>query len=249
MKYSKYFPNNQEYASKVYKDFSIKKRRKKQKRSKSADAKFEHSPTILDPTDLKVTILEPIDIPPEANHEETSRNWTYKKRKKHPEASTCATQTEAVDTIQTYTQTDNKSVHEMAIQTLDEEVTDSPKINFVDTSQIPTFEFVDTQQSSTEDTQKSTTPPPEQIWIEMKNCGEPRIVVSVIGAYNERMPSYAWADHSLFIKALNHVARYAGSKIILPTTHNNYKCSLNLGISMHNTQFISKRTLAYSFID
>lgn len=211
MNYSKYFPNNQEYASKVYKDFSIKKRRKKQKRSKSADAKFEHSPTILYPTDLKVTILEPIDIPPEGNPEETSSYWTYKKRRKHPEASTCATQTEAVDTIQTYTQTDNKSVHEMAIQTLDEEVTDSPKINLVDTSQIPTFEFVDTQQSSTEDTQKSTTPSPEQNWNEMKKDGDPRIVVSVIGAYNERMPSYAWDDHSLFIKALNHVARYAGS--------------------------------------
>lgn len=61
-------------------------------------------------------------------------------------------------------------------------------------------------------------PPPKesdkdakQKWEDIEKCGKPRVVISVIGAYNERIPSYKWKQQMLIRKALNHVARYAGS--------------------------------------
>ncbi|XP_052059492.1 transient receptor potential cation channel subfamily M member 2-like [Mytilus californianus] len=60
-------------------------------------------------------------------------------------------------------------------------------------------------------------PPPQasdkdakQKWEDIEKCGKPRIVISVIGAYNERIPSYKWKHQMLLRKSLNHVARYAG---------------------------------------
>ncbi|CAC5385423.1 unnamed protein product [Mytilus coruscus] len=129
--------------------------------------------------------LEHIDIPPKGNSKEP-----------YPIATTSASQTD--DAIQTY----NKIVHEIATQTEDEEVPDSPKRVVEEPQQISTFE-------------PSTIPPPEQIWDDLTNCGEPRIVVSVIGAYNECTPTYEWADHLLLKNAITHVARYAGIKSIL----------------------------------
>ncbi|CAC5377166.1 unnamed protein product [Mytilus coruscus] len=126
----------------------------------------------------------------------------------HPIATTSASQTDGSDTIQTYTQTDDKIVHEIAIQTEDEEVTKS----VVEEPQ-PKFELMKPQQSSTgdgRDGQTSTIPPPEEIWDELTNFGEPRIVVSVIGAYNECTPTYEWADHSFLRNAISHVAKYSG---------------------------------------
>lgn len=49
----------------------------------------------------------------------------------HPIAITSASQTDGCDAIQTYTQTDDKILHEMATQTEDEEVPDSPKVNVI----------------------------------------------------------------------------------------------------------------------
>lgn len=60
--------------------------------------------------------------------------------------------------------------------------------------------------------QPSTNLSSEQ-WECLKKFGEPRIVVSVIGAYNERITTYEWADDVLLKKALKHVARYTGSKM------------------------------------
>lgn len=61
-------------------------------------------------------------------------------------------------------------------------------------------------------------PPPKesdkdakQKWEDIEKCGKPRVVISVIGAYNERIPSYKWKQQMLIRKSLNHVARYAGS--------------------------------------
>ncbi|CAC5398182.1 unnamed protein product [Mytilus coruscus] len=147
MKYSKYFPNHQEYASKVYRDIPNKL--------------------------LCIENQEHVDIPPKDNPEET-----------HPEAITSASQTEGPVITQTYTQTDDKIRHEMATQTDDEKITDS---------------------------QKPSTNPSSVQWECLKKFGEPRIVVSVIGAYNERMPTYEWADDLLLKKALRHIARYAGN--------------------------------------
>lgn len=50
------------------------------------------------------------------------------------------------------------------------------------------------------------------IWTSMKKFGEPRVVVSLIGAYNELTPNYEWAINSLLKEALN-VARLTGGKI------------------------------------
>lgn len=49
----------------------------------------------------------------------------------HPIATTSASQTDGCDDIQTYIQTDDKILHEMATQTEDEEVPDSPKVNVI----------------------------------------------------------------------------------------------------------------------
>ncbi|CAC5385414.1 unnamed protein product [Mytilus coruscus] len=146
MKYSKYFPNHQEYASKVYRDILNKV--------------------------LRIENQDHVDIPPKDNPEET-----------HPEAITSASQSEGPILIQTYTQTNDKIRHELATQTDDEKVTDC---------------------------QKPSTNPSSEQWECLKTFGVPRIVVSVIGAYNEHMPTYEWADDLVLKKALKHVARYAG---------------------------------------
>lgn len=52
-----------------------------------------------------------------------------------------------------------------------------------------------------------------EIWNKMTTFGEPRVVVSVIGAYNEQTSTYEWADISLLKEALNDVAKFAGSKL------------------------------------
>lgn len=57
------------------------------------------------------------------------------------------------------------------------------------------------------------------IWNRMKTYGEPRIVVSMIGAYNELTQNYEPANNSLLKEALNHVARLTGSKIIYQCIH------------------------------
>lgn len=48
----------------------------------------------------------------------------------------------------------------------------------------------------------------------MKHFGEPRVVVSVVGVYNERTPTYEMANNLVLKKACNHVARFAGSKLL-----------------------------------
>ncbi|VDI37807.1 Hypothetical predicted protein, partial [Mytilus galloprovincialis] len=48
------------------------------------------------------------------------------------------------------------------------------------------------------------------IWKSMKHFGEPRVVVSVVGVYNERTPTYEMANNLVLKKACNHVARFAG---------------------------------------
>ncbi|CAG2258176.1 unnamed protein product [Mytilus edulis] len=119
----------------------------------------------------------------------------------HPITITSASQTDGCDAIQTYTQTDDKILHEMATQTEDEEVPDSPK------------RVEPAQQSSkgvVQDEQPSQIPTPEENWDDLRNFGEPRIVVSVIGAYNECTQTYEWADHLLLKNAIAHVARYSG---------------------------------------
>ncbi|XP_071121139.1 transient receptor potential cation channel subfamily M member-like 2 isoform X2 [Mytilus edulis] len=195
MKYSKYFPNHQEYASKVYKDIPIKRGRKKQKRSKSVDAKREHSPKN---TLLSIENQEHVDIPPKVNSEET-----------HPEAITFASQTDGPIIMQACTQTVDQISHDMATQTDDEKVTDIQKKVLAETPQAPRLELMHPQQSSARDEQPSTNLSSEQ-WECLKKFGEPRIVVSVIGAYNERITTYEWADDVLLKKALKHVARYTG---------------------------------------
>lgn len=50
------------------------------------------------------------------------------------------------------------------------------------------------------------------IWIKMTTFGEPRVVISVIGTYNEQTSTYEWADNLLLKEALNDVARFSGSK-------------------------------------
>ncbi|XP_071123294.1 transient receptor potential cation channel subfamily M member-like 2 [Mytilus edulis] len=49
-----------------------------------------------------------------------------------------------------------------------------------------------------------------QTWENIRKTGEPRIVISLIGAYNEFIPTYKWKHQLLLKKALTHVARYAG---------------------------------------
>lgn len=68
----------------------------------------------------------------------------------------------------------------------------------------------------------SPPPPPKasdkdakQKWEDIEKCGKPRVVISVIDAYNERIPSYKWKHQMLLRKALNHVARYAGSMFFI----------------------------------
>ncbi|VDI42709.1 Hypothetical predicted protein [Mytilus galloprovincialis] len=132
----------------------------------------------------------------------------------HPIAITSASQTDGCDAIQTYTQTDDKILHEMATQTEDEEVPDSPKRVVEEPQQVPTFERVEPVQQSSkgvaQDEQPSKIPTPEDNWDDLRNFGEPRIVVSVIGAYNECTQTYEWADHLLLKNAIAHVARYSG---------------------------------------
>ncbi|VDI39672.1 Hypothetical predicted protein, partial [Mytilus galloprovincialis] len=172
MKYSKYFPNHQEYASKVYKDIPNKL--------------------------LCIENQEHVDIPPKVNSEETP-----------PEAITFASQTDGPIIMQACTQTVDQIRHDMATQTDDEKVTDIQKKVLAETPQAPRLELMHPQQSSARDEQPSTNPSSEQ-WECLKKFGEPRIVVSVIGAYNERITTYEWADDVLLKKALKHVARYTG---------------------------------------
>ncbi|CAC5410043.1 unnamed protein product [Mytilus coruscus] len=140
LKFSKYFPNHLEYASRVYKD-NLKNRGRK-KRPTPVDSIQEHSSTILDPTDLEVT---------------------------HPEVKISATETEAVDIIQTFTQTDDKSVQEIVTQTEKEIVPHNQK----QTPNPPPKE------SNIDNPDFHIDPP--KIWNDLRRFGEPRIVVSVIG--------------------------------------------------------------------
>ncbi|XP_063399712.1 uncharacterized protein LOC134684355 [Mytilus trossulus] len=49
-----------------------------------------------------------------------------------------------------------------------------------------------------------------EIWNNIRKLGEPRILISLIGAYNELIPTYKWKHKMLLKEALSHVARYAG---------------------------------------
>ncbi|CAC5363831.1 TRPM5 [Mytilus coruscus] len=49
-----------------------------------------------------------------------------------------------------------------------------------------------------------------EIWKNISKLGEPRIIISLIGAYNELIPTYKWKHQLLLKEALTHVARYAG---------------------------------------
>ncbi|XP_052059513.1 uncharacterized protein LOC127700085 [Mytilus californianus] len=192
LKYSRYFPNHLEYASQVPRDWPEKRRQKK--------------PKIIKNYVLCLENLEHIDIPPKSK----SKEPTYRKRKKHPIATTSASQTDGCDAIQTYTQTDDKILHEMATQTEDEDVPDSPKRVVEELQQIPTFELMEHAQQSSAGVIQDGQPSPKDIWGNLKTFGEPRIVVSVIGAYNECTQTYEWADHLLLKNAIAHVARYSG---------------------------------------
>ncbi|XP_063400113.1 transient receptor potential cation channel subfamily M member 2-like [Mytilus trossulus] len=200
LKYSRYFPNHLEYASHVPRDWPEIRRLKKPK-ILIVDSKPNYV--------LCVENLEHIDIPPKSK----SKEPTDRKRKKHPIATTSASQTDGCDAIQTYTQTDDKIIHEIATQTEDEEVPDSPKRVVEEPQHVPTFERVEYAQQSSgvaQDKQPSQIPTPEKNWEDLRNFGEPRIVVSVIGAYNECTQTYEWADHMLLKNAIAHVARYSG---------------------------------------
>ncbi|VDI05529.1 Hypothetical predicted protein [Mytilus galloprovincialis] len=48
------------------------------------------------------------------------------------------------------------------------------------------------------------------IWNDIKELAEPRIVISIVGAYNELISSYEWKHQLLLQDALTHVTRYAG---------------------------------------
>ncbi|CAC5397749.1 unnamed protein product [Mytilus coruscus] len=49
-----------------------------------------------------------------------------------------------------------------------------------------------------------------ETWDKIRKLGEPRIMISLIGAYNELIPTYKWKHKMLLKEALTHVARYAG---------------------------------------
>ncbi|XP_071123291.1 transient receptor potential cation channel subfamily M member-like 2 [Mytilus edulis] len=196
LKYSRYFPNHLEYASQVPRDWPEKRRQKKPK-----IIIVDSKPNYV----LCLENLEHIDIPP-----------ISKSKEPHPIATTSASQTDGYDAIQTYTQTDEIILHEIATQTEDEDVPDSQKAHRVveEPEQVPTFERVEPVQQSSkgvaQDEQPSQIPTPEENWDDLRNFGEPRIVVSVIGAYNECTQTYEWADHLLLKNAIAHVARYSG---------------------------------------
>ncbi|CAC5411680.1 unnamed protein product [Mytilus coruscus] len=185
LRYTKYFPNNSEYASKVYPD--------KKKRTKHREAETQTDGDVVISKcadDIIVDVKPPI--------------------------ATCS-QTEQVEVLQTYTQTDDTAIIEIAIQTEEMDIQDSSK----DTTRFRGEKKKRRKERST--TQTSDQPQPgsspdnpdlynvlRNIWVKMKTFGEPRVVVSVIGAYNEWTPTYEWADNSLLKEALNHVARFAG---------------------------------------
>ncbi|CAC5397754.1 unnamed protein product [Mytilus coruscus] len=57
-------------------------------------------------------------------------------------------------------------------------------------------------------------PPPQasdkdakQKWEDIEKCGKPRIVISVIGAYNERIPSYKWKHQMLPSSGTNEMSK------------------------------------------
>ncbi|VDH95158.1 Hypothetical predicted protein [Mytilus galloprovincialis] len=49
-----------------------------------------------------------------------------------------------------------------------------------------------------------------EIWENIRKLGEPRIMISLVGAYNELVSTYKWKHKMLLKEALTHVARYAG---------------------------------------
>ncbi|XP_052067204.1 uncharacterized protein LOC127706587 [Mytilus californianus] len=214
LRYTKYFPNNSEYASKVYPE--------KKRRLKHRDAETQTEEDIIMSTRKNNEIVHE-----NFNRKEETRDQS------HPKAS----QTERVDVLQSYTQTDNTyDVVEIAIQTEEVDVQDSSKSVYDKTQQNPTFENEIQQTSGRHDDKtrvkkkkrrktperSQTSEQPEDgssskkdkelriIWNKMKNFGEPRVVVSVIGTYNKRTQTYDMADNLMLRKACNHVARFAG---------------------------------------